>query len=1161
MPENTPQHELSNFLQSELLHSLGSYGVAVERLEALKLRVEHRHDVQRWQVLFPARVIARTRDYNVALRDLLHRPATLRNDHSILQQAARTEQDLGGLCPPRHPTPQVILPGEELRFEWVVDFYATAIVALRSMDGKQAPTDERRLGARLEIVNDPQRREAPEGDLYTRDGQIERTEARLEQARQCIAPEPRSDRAREILLEHLGDDRGKALHEHAIAALVEAHFRMHRIEHLKSHSFGDHIRLRPQIEREVAEEAHHSLVLNTFVYAVARSVPWIFAENEIERDYVYDNYRDCCTTLTPSYCMWISVQLVLLALHRRGYTWWLLGEMGKAYGDFHKLRRLINSAERSLEGCPSQAPGAMVFLHALASLADHHTGRLYRAQHAHTAALRHFGRAASRLGRLEEIDEAREALSNSRWRIQLLVNQGKANYELGLVKRALYCYVTAWRALLELGNTESVARANFEVVDRVVRWLDGIDDDLEIDKSMLAQRIDPLVTQLRMSLGPLHLRLLAAEIMSRIGHVLLILRLPAVEGETEPLIYDDRLAERCLRKAYVLDETSTQTASDLLKIEYRKHERARKHEHARESGPDTGIQRIEQPISEMSLANQWPSGGGGFEEAARVIEYVMQCWLNEVEDDPPSSRSMLIARELLATFLFHTDSSNVKLAQVYRYLMQSTPSHNRRAGGDAVQGADGPPALELVCARRYSSFFPFLPRPSAFRVPGGGYFVRVREMGGCAFGIVVDPGPNFLHNLYSCGYSLDDVHMVIVTHDHADHLAALDALLALLGYRARLGTTTFKKRKLVIAGNASVVKRYQFYTKSKRDSIQVMTFEQLREVTYGENERLSKKVYPLPASLRIDPVATVEHYDAANDIAQGFLLSAGRGKSRSAIFFTSDTGVPPDIGGPEPKREAKGMPFSCALDKATVVVAHVSSVRLPELREIGGLVRPPGEAGALTTSFNQLWQEIYAQSQADDVEDELQIPRRLEFLLRELQFGFHSLPGDTRELDTSPLDEPAAFRKKRDRHLYLSGILAIAERMAKRRTRPALLLIGELREELGTFRTGIAETLNRAYFSERSETRALTMDIGLRLRVKAANVEVLCTTCDLDNDLADRERFHAPKDIREVCVKGEDEGVFYNCKTHDRRAYKKHPTWIERVERYNPFGRYDPFRP
>ena len=95
--------------------------------------------------------------------------------------------------------------------------------------------------------------------------------------------------------------------------------------------------------------------------------------------------------------------------------------------------------------------------------------------------------------------------------------------------------------------------------------------------------------------------------------------------------------------------------------------------------------------------------------------------------------------------------------------------------------------------RRYSSPFPLLPRPSAFRALGGGYFVRLhdpawqKETGADGpYGIVIDPGVDFVENLYRTGYSLGDIDMIVITHDHVDHLGALDPLLSLLHVRSQI---------------------------------------------------------------------------------------------------------------------------------------------------------------------------------------------------------------------------------------------------------------------------------------------------------------------------------------------------------------------------------------
>jgi len=1154
-----PQHELTGFLYAELLHSLGSYSVVVERLEALTRRIESTRDNAQWDILFPARVVGRTRDYNRALRDRLNLPSDGRRDYSTFQQTHRTAGSANSR-PPRHPVPVVRLPGEPFQFDWIVDFYSTAIRALTAF-GQASNTDDSELGQRLAHVYDPLRGAIEQNDFGKLANRIKRFEGRLNVARDNGALTPRADRASELLHEHLGTTEPGRLNSQLVAAVVEGHLLLHRVEHIQSHDFGDHIKFSREIHADARSDCEQSIILNTFVYAVARSLPWIFAEDDIERQAVLDDHLACYATLTPHYCMWIAAQYTLLALHRRGHAWRFLGDTGRAYRDFHKLKRLATNFDRALEESSLRAPGAHIFLQGLSALADHHTGRIYQAQHAHTVALRYFARAANRLERLSEDQDAQEVLVNSRWHIRLLIGQGDATYDLGMIKRPLLWYARAWHALLILANSETASQPNGAVVGAFIDWLTELIDEPEIDKVALSQRVAPLVSQINSFAGPRHLRLLAAEIVTRIGHMLLLLRLPSASqsGATPPRpstsqsgVSREELARICLAKALALDERNTATMTDLLKIDYRNKQRGANGTNSALSPYDTVI------------ARHAPRGGGDFETSAQVVDYVLQLWLNEAGtlSRAPQLQRARIAQELLAAYLYHTDHTNVKLAQVYRYLMQTSARHTAIAHAATTNAM---PSMEFLCARRYSSFFPFLPRPSPFRVPGGGYFVQVRDVpdaedshaaSDATYGIAIDPGPNFLHNLYSCGQSLDDIDVIIVTHDHADHLAAFDATLALLGYRAHLdepGKFTATS-KLLIVGNKSVVKRYKFYRRSRRDNVEVISFAKFSRATRGE--AALENVRALPKCLELELVASVDHRDAAQSVSQAFVLRVGEGRRASSILFTGDTGLPPDLGGPAPEIKADGTPMSEAIRGASVVIAHISSVRLPELRQLGGLVNPPAGVKTAVDEFDRLWMEIASQSLSEDEES----AARRSFLLRELQFAFNTV-GAAGGMPLSPLANPDFLRKSRDRHLYLAGVLSIAETL-RTREQGGLLLIGELREELGTFRTGIAASLNENLFNDRDDDnmKALTTDIGLRLRLDGGAAQVMCTTCDLDNDLVEGEMFHAPRDINELCVKGEDEGVFYTCRDHDRRA-PQHQSWVERVERYDPFGRHDPFRP
>lgn len=559
-----------------------------------------------------------------------------------------------------------------------------------------------------------------------------------------------------------------------------------------------------------------------------------------------------------------------------------------------------------------------------------------------------------------------------------------------------------------------------------------------------------------------------------------------------------------------------------------------------------------------------------------MIEYILHSWLDFSQEqdrrkDDEGDPDRRIAEGLLRAYLTHTDSSNVKLAQVYRYLMQrATPV------GD---GAGGSPRIDLICARRYSSFFPFLPRPSAFHVRGGGYFVRVLDDGLVkravdlglpnatskqAFGIVIDPGPDFLDNLYRCGFGLADIDMVIVTHDHADHIAFLDALLSLLGYRGMLGDERFRRREssrgsalLPIVGNPSVVKRYGFFNaplpegaglprsgEGRKDAAIVMGFDELSDWIESSGESSDGDRILLPPSLRVRPVTSREHTDGHGYLAVGCVVSVEDETGGDAsIGFTSDTVWPGDSEDPVWPGDVD------------VVMAHVSGVPVPDLRELAGLDEPPPDAVDKIEAFKGLWDRAGEQ----DGPDEEAFERR-KFLLKRLQFGFRSGSAEgADDLSVSPLSPLEVIESSRGKHLYLKGLLAVARRL--RTEDPQLLLIGELREELGSFRTRIAAELNNELFGKfdkepASASSALTADIGLRVQVSTVGenggkIKVLCSTCDLDNDLTDGERFHPPSDIYEVCVKGESEGVFYNCRHHDPQSQQE-PMYVESAARDRP---------
>jgi hypothetical protein len=1034
-----------------------------------------------------------------------------------------------------------------------------------------------------------------------------------------------------------------------IECLVAAHLRMHAVEHFLSLPFEEAMTMSSVNIDETLQKLQEAEALNTFVYTVSRGMPWLFSTDSGQRQKVFDICREGFGAgedkreddQVPENgarvfkAFWRSQRLALLALHRRAFGHSLRDALDNeafndsAFKDFHKLQRLLRVQRRTLDEHAEGGSGKVSpldFLAGLDALAETHIGDLYRSDHAHPVALKHFCGAIDRLDQLSkdllrrkrqpkgtifgDLEEGPHRvasyLQDSRWRVHLMMSKGKGFYEAGNLKRSVKWLLKSWSAFLVLlyheqedlyETTSSDGRRrlsriklveSFREIDEAVWKLSVIKNDPDFSKPDLAKALKPIIRRAEKADIPPRMGAIASEILLRLGHVLFVLRLDPTAGKEQHL-----LSAACLDRAEELDPASTLVLADQLKIAHRRQKRLK-------------------PSEIDSPERQWPYGRGNPEQMIRVIEYDLLRWLATKEKEPRSGAAKAespvtdrgqdrrVARELISGLLTHTDSINVRQAQVYRFLMQPkrparsiSPAESWRvSGSNRVGEASEEPAIEFICLRRYSSFFPFVPRPSAFRSLGGGYLLRLHHKDEACpgpFGVAVDPGPDFIDNLYRCGFGLGDVNMVILTHDHPDHAVDLAPILSLLGYRMKQGDNTFKPpnpkrekaaRRLLIVGNESVAQQLRFFNKphlseiganepKRPDAIQVVSFDEFdgffRE-TMALRERDEQPEVAIPDQLRLRPVVSIRHSDSYGMLAYGFRLSLG--ENGPSIGFTGDTGgfllqkekddseTPWEI---EPFDEHKTMElcgdqtwrehWAPVLD-SDVLIPHVSGLPLAQLLvlandglpEIDWSGDPQGRKRS--EDLRRFWEGL---------EQEIR---------KQVTFAFW-LP--QREGDVSlPLEPIEAGTRWPKGHLYLIGLLEFARAYKEERERldrPGLLLVGELREELGSLRGKIANALNDEIFEAHASSgegcQALTTDIGLRLMIRRPNgktqVSVLCSTCDLDNDRTRLERFHPPGEIREVNVKGENEGMFYNCANHDP-SRQTDPVFIERVERYDVFS-------
>ncbi len=1265
---------LSRFVEAEFFHSLGSYEKAQEVLKTLGSR-QKPGDKKQTRTLPEILWLA---------TELNHRLAAKRDNRS--HEA-------------RHPRPP---DGLELAWGWAsrIDrFYRASEMALQYLidpkcTGEGPDSFFLQLGKCLYWERDPagasvKTNEQFKEHLDKTEGCIEgdpiacehvhverrvrAKKARLMHRREAIRqvfPLDDLDEAEDatrrysgkLLKAQLGGSEAKHIRSayFVLDCLTAAHCRLHRVEHDLSQPFKEAMTMHKGGRGQAMTLLHEAEVLHTFVFVTCRSFPWIFAADHDERQRLVDARAAAPGEEDPTRNLpatALARRLSFLALNRRAFGYGLMDRLepgssnDRSFKDFHKLQRLLRVERRSLQSAGQADTGdegtisEQVFIDGLDALAETHIGELYRSDHAHPLALRHFCDGYDRLDLLDRhlfstrprsgsgtkedrgllVDEERDMepwLRESRWRIRLLMSKGKGFYEVGNMKRSVKWLVRSWRALLYLHPGGEQARKLAKARDRcseLIERLKEIRNDPDFSKEEIEALLTSVVSSAEEIVVKPELSALAAEILLRLGHTIFVMQLDGIDPELDVSHAESSaLAHRCLSIAAGLDPTNVLIDADLLKIEL-----ARGLADGQRSQPLRELEASGRVAGDTEIAGEWPYGRGEAEQTIRMIEYLQLRWLGTgpvakgtasdyVDGKSPESLvDQAIARALIRAFLTHTDSINVKQSQVYRYLMRARrdeDSHLREADY-SMDRPEKPPSIELICLRRYSSFFPFVPRPSAFRALGGGYFVRLhntKERPGRAYGIAIDPGPDFIGNLYRCGFSLSDIDMIVVTHDHADHAANLDPLLSLLGYRIRFGDKTYARpprrpkgevgelrgpkaygegRRLLIVGNESVARRLDFFNPPhmsspqgpRVDAVRVLSFDELS--TYqalGEDADVRKQAeFELPSELCLKPVMSIRHDDGYGYLAYGMRISLG--EDGPSIGFTGDTGgfrLEKDEAAADGERKWKvnfDANEKAGLERfgetgwrdhwrsvlsADVIVAHMSAAPFTQLQAMAEGEVSKGAVGwkafdKAREKFADIWEGI-----SEDVKS----PVNFAFWL-----------SDSKMKIVKPLsDIPPDFKWPAD-HLYFAGLLQFArayrdEHEDVEGNRRGLFLVGELREELGTFRSKIARSLNKHIFkaSEGADgmpnCRALTADVGLRLLIEPTpkarggpSVRVLCSTCDLDNDRPERERFHDPSHIYEVCIKGENEGIFYNCASHDPSKHSK-KVFLERIERYDIFA-------
>jgi len=358
---------------------------------------------------------------------------------------------------------------------------------------------------------------------------------------------------------------------------------------------------------------------------------------------------------------------------------------------------------------------------------------------------------------------------------------------------------------------------------------------------------------------------------------------------------------------------------------------------------------------------------------------------------------------------------------------------------------------------------------------GGGYFIyQTDDKGTVELGIAIDPGFNFLENLFSMGFTLSDIDFILITHGHADHIRDFEPIIDLLHFmrKERTDKTDRSKDKKVY-----VILSLGVYDRLKR-TISDTSYREYLSDTYI--------------------------IDIDKEIEDGIK----EGKSDALPQFGFKREGDKWIGS-----ETLNLSSSDLIVKPTWAY-HDDKTKISD--SYGFILQFPPSNGDFRLGYtgDTKWVEN-AHKQYDDCQT---IIIHLGSLIkRSKTFNYYDNPMRCRELIAD------------EGHPYLFGLLrymtAIADSRPVDSSGKRLILLSEFGEELkGKIRIDLTKRLSEVY---KEKLMVLPVDVGLNIRLttmpKNKGQGVKCVGC---------EKFVDVKDIDfEAFGHGYDEALFFFCRT------------------------------
>lgn len=491
------------------------------------------------------------------------------------------------------------------------------------------------------------------------------------------------------------------------------------------------------------------------------------------------------------------------------------------------------------------------------------------------------------------------------------------------------------------------------------------------------------------------------------------------------------------------------------------------------------------------------------------------CWNDLVTKEKKKKKEEQVYLELLQCSRSEPDKGN-SVSRDYKQVMKRWDDHFLSHLKSPSVHDSQEKSFYFLGLQRWNSSSP----AKGYSLGGGYLLYHLNKNKEVDMGVAIDPGFDFVRNLFHAGFSLNDIDIVLISHAHVDHIRDLESIVTLLFELKKRGN---RERRVHVILSLGAYKRLQHimedpafryivepYIIDVEREIDDTYFEMLgdKPIFKFESYEDGDKKKPTYSIERIGPMLSPKrskkhgiaieikptrafHDDKTYSDSFGFLITVKENADQElTLGYTGDTKwIYPDIGDPLNKNR-KWQNISSQYKGCDALLVHLGS--LIERDKNGGY------------SFDSYYQ-------CKDKKKEY----RCEKLVR------------------------------KENHPYLIGMLRLLSDLYKlpktNHKGKTLILIGEFGEELrGHIRADFVQRLQKIYHDQFA---ILPIDVGINVRLRRkddtdngedkCNCTVWCVQCDgfVDITEADFKLYgadHALYCVCKTCVKSTPDDVLQN---------------------------------